>query len=133
MKKKRLQELAMGIILLCTMIGGFVGLSIAGVTIDFGIASAIIGAPLLAFFIRFLLEARRKRRTGNIPEADERTALFLKRYFLGCLYVVLFGSGAVLLVLYAAGIQTIETGMLIVCMMILYLVIGIGALVTAKL
>jgi uncharacterized membrane protein YfcA len=133
MKKKRLERLTMGIILLCTMIGGFIGLYIAGVTIDFGIATAIIGAPLLAYLVRFLLDARRKKQAGAIPEADERTALILKRYFLGVLYFVLFGGGAALLALYAMGIQSIETGMLIVSMMILYLVIGIGALIAVKL
>ncbi|MET1249273.1 hypothetical protein ABWW58_10830 [Sporolactobacillus sp. STCC-11] len=133
MKKKRLERLTMGIILLGMIIGGLIGLRIAGVTINFSIAAAIIGAPLIGFLISYSLSKWRKKRIGTIPEADERTLLMLKRYFLGVLYFVLFGSGAALLVLYAMGIQTIETGMLIVCMMILYLVIGIGTLIAAKL
>ncbi|MCO7127091.1 hypothetical protein NIE88_15075 [Sporolactobacillus shoreicorticis] len=133
MKKKRLEQLTMGVLLLGMIIGGFIGMHIAGVTVDFGIAAAIVGTPLLVFLVIFLLNAWRRNRLGTIPEADERTALILKRYFLGVLYFVLFGSGAALLVLYAMGIQAIETGMLLVFMMILYLVIGIGTLIAAKL
>ena len=57
----------------------------------------------------------------------------MQRYLMIVLYVVLIGSGAVLLILYAMGVHFIETGMLIVCMMGLYMLIGFGALVTKRL
>ncbi|WP_139691902.1 hypothetical protein [Sporolactobacillus terrae] len=133
MKKKQWERLMIAIVLLCTIIGGFIGLTIADVTIDFSLAATIICAPLLGLLPRFFLAARHKKKMGNIPEADERTALILKRYFLGVLYVVLFGSGAALLVLYAMGVESIETGLLIVSMMVLYVSIAIGTLIAAKL
>lgn len=132
MKKKNLERLTMGVILICTVVGGFIGLSIASVAINFGIAAAVIGATLGGFLLRYSWSALRKKKRRNIPEVDERTALILKRYFLVVLYVVLIGSGALLLALYAMGVQMIETGMLIVYMAILYLLIGIGALVASK-
>ena len=52
---------------------------------------------------------------------------------MGVLYVVLFGSGAFLIILYSAGVHLIETGMLIVCMMGLYMLIGLGAIITKRL
>ena len=57
----------------------------------------------------------------------------MKRYLMGVLYVVLLGSGAALLILYSMGVHFIETGMLIVCMMGLYLLIGLGAVITKQL
>ncbi|GAY78859.1 hypothetical protein NBRC111894_4413 [Sporolactobacillus inulinus] len=53
MKKKQWERLMITVILLCTIIGGFIGLAIADVTIDFGLAATIICAPLLGLLARF--------------------------------------------------------------------------------
>lgn len=63
---------------------------------------------------------------------DERTLLIITRYLLIVLYVVLIGSGGILLVLYVIGVRTIETEMLIIYMTILYILIGIGAVVVKR-
>ncbi|WP_185113098.1 MULTISPECIES: hypothetical protein [Peribacillus] len=57
----------------------------------------------------------------------------MQRYLMIVLYVVLLGNGAALLILYAMGVRFIEIGMLIVCMMESYRLIGFGALVTKRL
>ncbi|MFZ0446800.1 MAG: hypothetical protein WAM95_19630 [Bacillus sp. (in: firmicutes)] len=57
----------------------------------------------------------------------------MKSYLMGVLYVVLFVSGAVLLIVYSMGVHFIETGLLIVCLMGLYMLIGLGAIITKQL
>ncbi|AST94233.1 hypothetical protein BC6307_05815 [Sutcliffiella cohnii] len=74
----------------------------------------------------------KEKRNGNVPDVDERTLRNLQKYFMVVLYVVLFGSGAALIIAFASGVQYIETGLLIVCLMGVYLVVGVGALVAKK-
>lgn len=115
--------------------GGLLGVYLIGKDegeFDFGLASVVIVATIGGFLVQFLFSTWRKRRKGNIPEIDERSMVLMKRYLLIVLYFVLIGSGALLLILYAMGVHTIETGMLIVYMMILYLLTGIGALVVKQ-
>ena len=57
----------------------------------------------------------------------------MQKYFLIAFYVILVGSGAALIIVYAMGIKTIETGLLIVCLGGLYMVLGFGALIAKRL
>lgn len=118
------------------IVGGLLGVYFIGKEegeYNFELALAVIVGSVGGFVIFSLYSTWRKKRNGNVPEVDERSLLLIKRYLLIVLYFILIGSGAILLVLYAIGIQTIEVGMLIVYMMILYMLIGIGAVVVKRL
>jgi uncharacterized membrane protein YfcA len=129
MKKKKLLIVVWVFIMLCMMIGGFLGMYIAGENpIEF--VMPIIGGQVLGSVIILILYKWNKKRKGNVPDVDERTLLLLKRYLMIVLYVVLLGSGAILIVLYSMGVHSIETGMLIVYLMVLYILIGVGAIIT---
>lgn len=117
------------------MIGGLLGVYLIGKEqgeFSFELAGSVIIGSVGGFLIIFLYAQWRKKRNGNVPEVDERSLFLMKRYLLIVLYLILIGSGAILLVLYAMGVHTIETGMLIVYMMILYILIGIGAVVVKR-
>lgn len=129
MKKKKLQIFGWVFIMSCMMIGGFWGMYIFGKDpIEY--VMPIIGGLALGSVITLILYKWNKKRNGNVPDVDERTLLLLKRYLMIVLYAVLLGSGAILLVLYSMGVHSIETGMLIVYMMVLYILIGVGAIIT---
>ncbi|MCM3764982.1 hypothetical protein [Neobacillus niacini] len=133
--KTRYQMMIYVFIIGMIIIGGLLGVYLIGKEegeFSFGLAAAVIVGSFGGFMISFLYSKWRKKRNGNIPEVDERSLLLMKRYLLIVLYVVLIGSGALLLVLYAIGVHTIETGMLIVYMMLLYMLIGIGAVVVKR-
>lgn len=118
------------------MIGGFLGIYIIGKEsgeYNYDLVIPIIVGPVLGLLIYLIIFKLRKKRMGNVPGFDERSALLMKRYFMFVLYFVLVGSGAALLVLYAMGVYVIETGLLIVCLMFLYMLIGIGAFITKQL
>ncbi|MBU3176888.1 hypothetical protein KPL47_10945 [Clostridium estertheticum] len=129
MEKKKLQIFSWVFIILCMMIGGFWGMYIGG-NDPIEYVMPIIGGLALGSVITLILYKWNKKRKGNIPDVDERTLLLLKRYLMIVLYVVLLGSGAILLVLYSMGVHSIETGMLIVYMMVIYILIGVGAIIT---
>jgi hypothetical protein len=93
----------------------------------------IIGGILLGAIVPLLFLLWRKKKSKLIPAIDERNLLLFKRYLLGAFYVVMIGSSALLITLYGIGIETIETGMIIVYMAILYILIIIGAMVTKRL
>jgi len=99
---------------------------------SFKLALSVIAGTSGGFLISFICKKWRKKRNGNVPEVDERTLLIITRYLLIVLYVVLIGSGGILLVLYVIGVRTIETEMLIIYMTILYILIGIGAVVVKR-
>ncbi|MBU3217250.1 hypothetical protein LL033_25100 (plasmid) [Clostridium estertheticum] len=129
MKKKKLQIFGWVFIMFCMMIGGFWGIYIGG-NDPIEYVMPIIGGLALGSVVTLILYKWNKKRNGNVPDVDERTLLLLRRYLMIVLYGVLFGSGAILLVLYSMGVHSIETGMLIVYMMVLYILIGVGAIIT---
>lgn len=132
MKNKTLEIVGLVFITACSMFGGFLGLYIYGVdTSEY--AFAIIGGPILGIFTYLLISKWNKKRNGKVPDIDERTLILMQRYLMVVLYVVLFGSAAALLILYAMGVHSIETVMLIVYMGGLFIVIGIGFLITKHL
>ena len=124
------------VIILMMTAGGVLGIYLTGAgtgEFHYEIAIAISAGAIFASLVTFLLSKRHKKKNGNVPEIDERSMMLMQRYLIGVLYVVLFGSGAILIVLYAMGIEFIETGMIIVYMMVLFILIGIGALVVKRL
>lgn len=136
MSKRNSQRTIWFVVIGFMIIGGFLGIYLMGKETgeyNSDIAIAIAGGTVLGFIIYLLLSLWNKKRNGNIPDVDERSILLMKHYLVSVLYVVLFGSGAVLLILYTIGVRFIETGMLIVYMMGLYMLIGLGAVITKRL
>jgi hypothetical protein len=136
MKNKRLQITIWFVIIGSMILGGFLGMYIIGKETgeyNYEIISSILIGTVLSFIIYLLSSKWNKKRNGNVPEVDERSVLMMQRYLMVVLYVVLFGSGAILLILYSIGIYSIETGMLIVYMMGLFILIGIGTLIVKRL
>ena len=129
---KKLKIVVWIFLTLCMMTGGIFGIYIAGVDPN-EYVMPIISGGVLGIVVVLILSKLNKKRKGNIPNVDERTLLLLKRYFLIVLYVVLLGSSAILLILYSMGVHTIDTGMLILYMGVLYIVICIGGFVTTRL
>lgn len=131
-KNKTLEIVGLAFITACSMFGGFLGLYIYG--IDPGdYAMAIIGGPVIGIVVFLLISKWNKKRNGKVPSIDERTLILMQRYLMAVLYVVLLGSAAALLILYAMGIHSIEIGMLVIYMMGLFILIGLGAIVTKHL
>jgi len=136
MSKRNSQRTIWFVVIGFMIIGGFLGIYLVGKETgeyNYDIAIAIAGGTVLGFIIYLLLSLWNKKRNGNIPDVDERSILLMKHYLVSVLYVVLFGSGVVLLILYTMGVRFIETGMLIVYMMGLYMLIGLGAVITKRL
>ncbi|MFC4388947.1 hypothetical protein ACFOZ1_14180 [Gracilibacillus marinus] len=133
---KRRYEIMIPIFLVgMIIIGGLFGVYLIGKEegeFSFDLAGSVIAGTIGGFLITLLYAKWRKKRKGNVPTVDERSLLIMKKYLLIVLYFVLVGSGAILIVLYAMGIQTIETEILIVYMMILYMIIGLGAIIVKR-
>ncbi|EKN70344.1 hypothetical protein BABA_05531 [Neobacillus bataviensis LMG 21833] len=136
MNNRKLQITIWSVVIGCMSIGGFLGMYLVGKETgeyNYEMAIAIIGGTVLGFIFFLLISMWNKKRNGNVPDVDERSILLMNRYLMGVLYVVLMGSGAVLLILYSMGVHFIETGMLIICMIGLYMLIGLGAVITKQL
>lgn len=129
--KKRYEIMAYIFLLVMIVIGGVLGLYIAEGEFNFSYAAAAVKGTVGGGIITFIFSKLLKKK-NKVPKFDERSLLIMKRYLLIVLYFVLFGSGAILIALYGMGVHTIETGMLIVYMMILYIVIGIGVVVVKQ-
>jgi peptidoglycan biosynthesis protein MviN/MurJ (putative lipid II flippase) len=128
--------LTWGVILICMQIGGALGIYLIGKdegVFDYSLLLSMFSGTLGGLILVLLFMYLRKKRKRKLPEFDERSLLLMKRYFLGALYVVLIGSGAVVVTLVFLGVETVEVGLLAVYLSILYIVVGMGALVTAKL
>lgn len=138
MKERYKVILVSAFIYVCLLIGTYLGLhligEIEGIFISpFEIISGILIGTCLGLAVVLLFYYFHKRKNGKGPQVDERTLVLLKRYFLIVLYVVMFGSSALLLLLYSLGIESIEVGMIIVYMLLLYLLITVGFFVTKRL
>jgi hypothetical protein len=66
---------------------------------------------VLGFIIYLLFSKWNKKRNRNVPDVDERSVLLMKSYLMGVLYVVLFGSGAVLYMIFFLGALMLVTGL----------------------
>ncbi|WP_226683410.1 hypothetical protein [Sutcliffiella horikoshii] len=128
--------LAFVVILICMQIGGALGIYIIGReegVFDYSLLLSMFQGTLGGLVIVLLFIFYRKKRKPKLPEFDERSMLLMKRYFLGALYVVFIGSAAIVVTLGFLGVKTVEVGMLAVYLSILFIVVGMGALVTARL
>ncbi|WP_332634880.1 hypothetical protein [Halalkalibacter flavus] len=136
MKNRTLFILVMIFIVGCILFGGFLGIYIIGDETggyNYDLAIPMIVGTLSGILLYVLFSKWSKRRNGNVPDFDERSIILMKRYLMIVLYVLLIGSGATLLILYSMGVYLIETGMLIVCLMTFYIIIGVGAFITKQL
>ncbi|MGF2616255.1 hypothetical protein FZC84_00555 [Rossellomorea vietnamensis] len=136
MKNKKALILAWIFIMMCIMAGGFLGIFIIGKQTgeyDYSLAYSVVGGTAGGFLIFLLYTKLMKKHRRNVPSFDERSLILMQRYLMVVLYALLIGSGAVLILLYSMGVQMIETGMLIVCLMGVYIVIGVGAFITKRL
>ncbi|MGD6781900.1 MULTISPECIES: hypothetical protein [Bacillaceae] len=128
--------LAFVVILICMQIGGALGIYIIGReegVFDYSLLLSMFQGTLGGLILVLLIMFFRKKRKPKLPEFDERSMLLMKRYFLGALYVVFIGSAAIVVTLALLGVETVEVGMLAVYLSILFIVVGMGALVTARL
>ncbi|MER2009925.1 MAG: hypothetical protein ABS939_21020 [Psychrobacillus sp.] len=133
--KKGYEILLYGIISGCIIGGSFLGVYISGKEegiFDWGLFLLMLAGALGGFSVFLLYAWWRQKRIGNVPDMDERTTVMMKNYFSSVLYFVLFGTGAILLILFALGVETIEIGILIIYMMILFMLIGIGTFIIKK-
>ena len=136
MSPKKLQIIAWFVIIGCILIGGVLGIYLIGKDtgqFDYDLLLPVFLGTFGSFLIFMLFSKLKQKRNGNVPDFDERSASLMRKYFLIALYVILMASGAALIVAYAMGIQYIETGLLIVCLMGLYIVLGLGTLVVKRL
>lgn len=134
--KKKWFWLAFVVILICMQIGGALGIYIIGReegVFDYSLLLSMFQGTLGGLVVVLLFMFFRKKRKPKLPEFDERSMLLMKRYFLGALYVVFIGSAAIVVTLAFLGVETVEVGMLAVYLSILFIVVGMGALVTARL
>ena len=135
MTAKRLQIIAWIVIIGCFLLGGLLGIYVIGKDTgiyDYDLILPICVGTFGGFFIYLALSKLKQKRNGNVPEFDERSMKVMQKYFLIAFYVILVGSGAALVIVYAMGIKTIETGLLIVCLMVLYILLGLGSLIAKR-
>lgn len=124
-------------VVLGVMIGASVFLAMAFIykdngDINFGIgviiAIAMVGGALLSY----VYSIWKTKQSNNIPEIDERTIFVLKNYFMYALYFLIVISGIITFVLFFLDVKTIEIESLFIYQMIMYLCIGVGAMIAKK-
>ena len=129
MTAKKLQIIAWIVIIGCFLLGGLLGIYVIGKdtgVYDYDLILPICVGTFGGFAIFLALSKFKQKRNGNVPDFDERSMKVMQKYFLIAFYVILVGSGAALVIVYAMGIKTIETGLLVVCLLGLYMVLGFG-------
>ena len=122
------------VIIGCILLGGLLGIYLIGKdtgVYDYDLILPICVGTFGGFLIFLALSKLKQKR--NVPDFDERSMKVMQKYFLIAFYVILVGSGAALVIVYAMGIKTIETGLLIVCLGGLYMILGFGALIAKRL
>ena len=135
MTAKRLQIIIWIVIIGCFLLGGLLGIYLSGKdtgVYDYDLILPICVGTFGGFAIFLALSKFKQKRNGNVPDFDERSMKVMQKYFLIAFYVILVGSGAALVIVYAMGIKTIETGLLIVCLMVLYILLGLGSLIAKR-
>ena len=105
---KKQSSLIWAVVIGSMAIGGILSMYILEGERNYEIAIAVIIGSIAAFFIQLFYSKWRQKKNGNVPEFDERSLLLMRRYFMVVLYLVLFGSGALLIVLYAMGVKKLR-------------------------
>ena len=135
MTAKKLQIIAWVLIIGCFLLGGLLGIYVIGKdtgVYDYDLILPICVGTFGGLFIYLALSKLKQKRNGNVPDFDERSMKVMQKYFLIAFYVILVGSGAALVIVYAMGIKYIETGLLIFCLYVLYMILGFGALLAKR-
>ncbi|MGY3187765.1 hypothetical protein [Lysinibacillus sp. TE18511] len=117
------------------LIGGFLGSYVIGTETGhfrFEVVLPIVLGAIFAFIIFMVLSRVKHKREGNVPEYDERNIVLIQKYLIVALYMILILSGIFLICLYAMGIKSIETNLLLIYLFCIYLLLGIGTLITKK-
>ncbi|MED3552702.1 hypothetical protein [Cytobacillus praedii] len=136
MTVKRLQIISWIVIIGCMLIGGLLAIYLIGKetgVYDYELLFPITIGTVGGFLIFLAISRLKKKRNGNVPDFDERSVSLIKKYLMISLYVILFGSGAALIIVYAMGIKYIETGLLMIYLFSLYIILGLGTLVVKRL
>ena len=136
MTVKRLQIISWIVIIGCMLIGGLLAIYLIGKesgVYDYELLFPITLGTVGGFLIFLAISKLKQKRNGNVPDFDERSVLLIKKYLMISLYVILFGSGAALIIVYAMGIKYIETGILMIYLFSLYIILGLGTLVVKRL
>lgn len=135
MKTIYLKSIIGVVVVALMLIGGAIGIYIVGnTTNEFPwdlMIPAIVGA-VGGMVIFLAISIWREKRNGNVPSYDERTIKNLQKYFMFVLYFTLTGSGLALIIAFAMGVKTIETGLLILILTGLFSLIGFGSLVVKR-
>ncbi|MBK3494169.1 hypothetical protein JFL43_04710 [Viridibacillus sp. YIM B01967] len=132
---KKLTVFSMLFIGLCIAGGGMLGLYLIELKEpgrSGGLFLPIVVGNLLGIGTTFIVWLIQKKRHGNVPTVDERTLQNLKKFYAAALYLVLFGSGGILIILFLMDVQTIEVGMLFIYMMVLFIVLGVGTMLAKR-
>lgn len=136
MTVKRLQIISWIVIIGCMLIGGLLAIYLIGKetgVYDYELLFPITLGTVGGFLIFLAISKLKQKRNGNVPDFDERSVSLIKKYLMISLYVILFGSGAALIIVYAMGIKYIETGILMIYLFSLYIILGLGTLVVKRL
>jgi hypothetical protein len=136
MTVKRLQIIAWIVIIGCMLIGGLLGIFLIGNETgdyDYKLLFPICLGTVGGFLIFLAISKLNQKRNGKVPDFDERSVLLIQKYLMISLYVILLGSGAALIILYAMGIKYIETGLLMICLFGLYIILGLGTQLAKRL
>ena len=111
MTAKRLQIIAWIVIIGCFLLGGLLGIYVIGKdtgVYDYDFILPIFVGTFGGFIIFLALSKFQQKRNGNVPDFDERSMKVMQKYFLIAFYIILVGSGAALVIVYAMGIKMIE-------------------------
>ena len=136
MGDKKLQTVMWILIIVGTCIGGFLGMYLIGNETGeyrYELVLPIVVGSVVAFLIFLVISKINKKRNGNVPDFDERSVKLIQKYFVTALYLILFGGAIALLIAYAMGVQYIETGLLMICLLGIFIVLGLGTLVVKRL
>ena len=133
---KKLPKVMWILIIVGTCIGGFLGMYLIGNETGeyrYELVLPIVVGSVVAFLIFLVISKINKKRNGNVPDIDERSVKLIQKYFVTALYLILFGCAIALLVAYAMGVQYVEIGLLMICLLGIFIVLGLGTLVVKRL
>ncbi|HAM81805.1 hypothetical protein [Ornithinibacillus bavariensis] len=134
MKNQKLQVWIWPLIIVGMILGVIMGIYFFNdSTNNLSLAISIPFGAVLGFIIFYLLSKRNKRKNGNTPSFDERNTLMMQQFLVIAQNVIMLAVGTALVISYAKGITSINIEVLIVCWMILFILIGLGALVAKRL
>ena len=131
--KRKNTEIYFWLVLIGSMfVGAIFGVYFLGEETNGNNTEIVMGITTGALIVLAIYLLRKKSKS-NIPSTDERSIKIIQHYLVIVLYVLLFGSQAVLLILYFSGISIIKIDTLILCILGVFILIGIGATIVKRL